>query len=77
MMLALRGELAAVGHCPDEVDDGQKPSKVDIFGLSSVVCQLDRKPFVRPPQHRLTIHFQVFLDFQIFYVRFLSMVYGL
>ena len=66
MSLAVRGGLTAVGHRPDEVDDGRrKPSKVlyNIFGLSSMVCQLDRKPFFRPPQRRLTIHFTVFVDF--------------
>ena len=46
MMLAMRGGLAAVGHCLDEDGDGRKfPQKYDIFRLSSMVCQLDRKPF--------------------------------
>ena len=58
MMLALRGELAAVGHCAN-LTMNKNPRKYDLFGLSSMVCQLDRKPFLWPPHHRLTIHFQL------------------
>ena len=62
--LALRGGLAAVGHRPDEVDDGRrKPSKVRYIWVVQYGLSTGQKTFFRPPQRRLTIHFTVFVDF--------------
>ena len=64
MPLALRGGLAAVGHRPDEVDDGRrKPSKVRYIWVVQYGLSTGQKTFFRPPQRRLTIHFTVFVDF--------------
>ena len=46
MPLAVRGGLAGrllSGHTRLTMDEN--PQKYDLFGLSGMVCQLDRKPF--------------------------------
>ena len=63
MPLALRGGLTAVGHCPDEVDDGRKPSKVRHILIVQYGLSTGQKIFFRPTQHRLTIYFEIFVDF--------------
>ena len=63
MPLAVRGGLAAVGHRPDEVDDGRKLSKVRHILVVQYGVSTGQKTFFWPPQRRLSIHFTVFVNF--------------
>ena len=59
-----------------EMEDDENRQKYDIFGLSSMVCQLDRKPFLAAatsPTHT----FLVLVSFFNFLRMFFRMVYGL
>ena len=75
MMLALRGELAAVGHCPNEVGDGRKPSKVRYIWVVQYGLSTGQKTFfsaaATSPNHTF-LSFRRFLKF----LRTVFMVYG-